>query len=61
MSQSAEMDLLRQEGEQENTRQIIADQNKYLANWMGKKKAGRQNPTLSYCPWPFSAYLEMRD
>lgn len=32
MSQSAEMDLLRQEGEQENTRQIIADQNKYLAN-----------------------------
>lgn len=32
MSQSAEMDLLRQEGEQEKTRQIIADQNKYLAN-----------------------------
>lgn len=32
MSQSAEMDLLRQEGEQEKNRQIIADQNKYLAN-----------------------------
>lgn len=51
------MDLLREEGEQENTRQMIADQNKRLTHQMGGKGP---NPPLGDRPWPFSASLEMR-
>lgn len=45
MSQSAEMDLLRQQGELGNSRQIIADQNKYLNNWKKKKKKRQEDKT----------------
>lgn len=58
MSQSAEMDLLREEGEQEKTRQIIADQNKHLTDWRGEKGRKTKNATPSECPWPFPAHLE---